>query len=336
MTTDIHNKRIILSRTDSIGDVVLTLPMAGVLKSLFPGCRIIFLGSTYTKPVVDVCKHVDEFLDWQSVKEFPEKEQTSILKKVDADLIIHVFPVKEIAKLAKKAGIPLRVGTTNRVYHWPYCNHLTRLSRKNSPHHEAQLNLKLLTAFGAKELYSIKEIPAFYGFSSVTPLHKRYVDLLDPGRFNLILHPKSKGSSKEWGIKNFEKLIGMLPHDKFRFFLTGTRAEGDQTVSLVVKYPFITDLSGQMTLPELISFISHADGLLAASTGPLHIAAAAGKFALGLYPSMKPLHPGRWAPLGIHASFLCEDGHNTTRQEILEIEPEMVRDRLLEMLSLVL
>jgi hypothetical protein len=41
--------RIILCRTDRIGDVILTLPMAGVLKEKFPGCTVIFLGRNYFK-----------------------------------------------------------------------------------------------------------------------------------------------------------------------------------------------------------------------------------------------------------------------------------------------
>ena len=38
---------ILISRADSIGDVVLTLPMAGVLKQILPGVKIIFLGKNY-------------------------------------------------------------------------------------------------------------------------------------------------------------------------------------------------------------------------------------------------------------------------------------------------
>jgi hypothetical protein len=53
-------KRIIISRTDNLGDVILTLPMAGILKSEIPGCYILFLGKKYTKPLVDACEHVDE------------------------------------------------------------------------------------------------------------------------------------------------------------------------------------------------------------------------------------------------------------------------------------
>ncbi|RYG01290.1 MAG: glycosyl transferase family 9, partial [Chitinophagaceae bacterium] len=41
-------ENIIISRTDSIGDVVLTLPMAKIIKQQFPDCRIAFLGKEYT------------------------------------------------------------------------------------------------------------------------------------------------------------------------------------------------------------------------------------------------------------------------------------------------
>ena len=60
----------------------------------------------------------------------------------------------------------------------------------------------------------------------------------------------------------------------------------------------VTDIMGRMNLDTFISFIAHCDGLVANSTGPLHIAAALGKDALGIYPPMRPIHPGRWAPLG--------------------------------------
>jgi ADP-heptose:LPS heptosyltransferase len=62
-----------------------------------------------------------------------------------------------------------------------------------------------------------------------------------------------------------------------------------------------------MALDQFIAFISRADGLVAASTGPLHIAAALGKVSVGLFAPMQPIHPGRWAPLGIRAGHLVLD-----------------------------
>jgi heptosyltransferase-3 len=62
-----------------------------------------------------------------------------------------------------------------------------------------------------------------------------------------------------------------------------------------------------LALPEFIAFIAAADGLVAGSTGPLHLAAALGRHALGLYPPIRPMHPGRWGPLGPHAEYLVFD-----------------------------
>ncbi|RZK27409.1 MAG: glycosyl transferase, partial [Hymenobacter sp.] len=75
--------------------------------------------------------------------------------------------------------------------------------------------------------------------------------------------------------------------------------------------PYIAaDLTGQLALPEFIAFIAAADGLVAGSTGPLHLAAALGRHTLGLYPPIKPMHPGRWGPLGPHAEYLVFDRPN--------------------------
>jgi ADP-heptose:LPS heptosyltransferase len=36
----------------------------------------------------------------------------------------------------------------------------------------------------------------------------------------------------------------------------------------------------------------------------LHLAAALGKYALGIYPPIRPLYPKRWAPLGKNADYI--------------------------------
>lgn len=58
---------ILISRTDGIGDVVLTLPLAGVIKHCFADVRVLFLGRTYTQAVVGMCGDVDEFLNWDEL-----------------------------------------------------------------------------------------------------------------------------------------------------------------------------------------------------------------------------------------------------------------------------
>jgi len=332
--------RIIISRTDSIGDVVLTLPMAGQLKKIFPFCQVIFLGKSYTKDVVEASDHIDEFVDWEVINKSDFASQIEMIKSLHADAIIHVFPVKSIAKLAYKAGIPFRIGTTGRIYHYFYCNKLVPFTRRRSPLHEAQLNFKLLSPFGFHYAFTLDEIRQNYGFSKIPPLNQDFAHLLDKNKFNLILHPKSKGSAREWGVRNFSDLISRLPDDKFRIFISGTLEEGlSVKEDLIDKHPNILDLTGRLSLRELIGFINVTDGLVAASTGPLHIAAALGKYALGLYPPIKPMDPGRWAPVGKKAEYLvlnknCSKCRKRNRCDCLEaITPEEVKNKLLTWLN---
>ena len=102
------------------------------------------------------------------------------------------------------------------------------------------------------------------------------------------------------------------------------------------RFPQVTDTCGRFTLEEFISFINATDGIVAMSTGPLHIAAALGKAAIGIFPPIRPMHPGRWAPVGKKAFALVADHEcRLCRKDGIckcmdEVTPEMVRDKLLE------
>ena len=215
------------------------------------------------------------------------------------------IPERFLAKIAYQSKIPKRIGTSHRIYHWFYCNQLIRLGRFRSNLHEAQLNLKLLRPFGANNLYKLREIQQLYGINRIKDLEPNLKSLIDPSKFNLILHPKSKGSAREWGLDNFGKFINSIPKDKFKIFISGTSEDKNALDPFLEKFKGeVIDITGQMNLASFISFINAADGLIASSTGPLHIAAALGKVAIGLYAPRRPIHPGRWSPIGPNSSYL--------------------------------
>ena len=156
----------------------------------------------------------------------------------------------------------------------------------------------------------------FYGFTKIPTLEKHYADLIDATKTPIILHPKSKGSAREWGLDNFSNLITQLDKTKHQLFISGTAQEGELVKDLISKHPEVTDLTGKLSLQQFIAFINHSDVLIAASTGPLHIAAALGKKAIGLFAPMRPIHPGRWKPIGNQATYLvlnknCSDCRKT-------------------------
>lgn len=300
-----NNKTIIISRTDSIGDVCLSLPICRALKLRFPKVHLVFLGKSYTKDIIAACVYVDAFLNWDDLQQFPEKESIARLKKIDAAAILHVFPNKQIAKWAFFAKIPHRIGTSHRLFHWYSCNHLLNFTRKKSDLHEAQLNFKLLHPLGI-------EVPSFEALKAEKILQPQAVllvqmaDQLHSGK-KVILHCKSQGSAVEWGIPNFIQLAEKLVQNGIQVIFTGTENEGQQFRSFLPKHPLILDTSGQLTLAELMALIDGVDALVAASTGPLHLAGLLGKRAIGLFSSRRPIHPGRWKPLGAQSESLMHD-----------------------------
>ena len=285
---------------------------------------------------------MDQFLDWDNIRNSGDSTtQTNKFADIGADVIIHAFPVKAICKFAFNARIKVRISTSHRWYTWPYCNKQVHFSRKKSGLHESLLNFKLLEPLGITEKITISNVPELYGLTKIsTVLPERLSSLITHEKFNLILHPKSKGSAREWGTDNFSRLIDLLPEKKFRIFITGTSSEGSLLKPFLEKHKArITDLTGEMTLSQLLSFISRCDGIIAASTGPLHVAAALGKISIGLYAPMRPIFPQRWAPIGQKARALviekeCNKCRHSPYCECIQaITPEDVAQTLMEFTS---
>jgi len=330
-------RRIIISRTDNLGDVILTLPLLGYLKTIMPDVRLFFIGKAYTHAVIDRCIHVDKFIDRGDILSNPQ-----VLHAIQADTIFFIYPDRQLARLSRKMGIPNRVSTGHRWFNWLYCNYRVNFSRLHSRLHESQLNFKLLSPFKIYWDFDLKEMAYHYGLVPILRDHSQY---LSGGYFNLILHPKSKGSAREWHLDNYFALAASLPADRFRIFITGLKEEGEairQEKPALFELGHVTDMTGKLSLDELMSFVSQADGLVACSTGVLHLAAALGKFAVGLYSPMKPIHPGRWMPIGNEANYLvinknCSDCRRTKECHCVnEITPEQVNQRILQYADLML
>jgi ADP-heptose:LPS heptosyltransferase len=177
--------RIIISRTDSIGDVVLTLPLAGLLKKYLPECTLYFLGKAYTRPVIEACTYVDRFLDKDELISLDQSGRTAFFKSLQADAIIHVFPDPLVMKSAFRACIPRRIGTAGRRQSWFWCNRLVWLPRKSSALHEAQLNIKLLKPLKIPADILLDAIPSLYGIH-IPPLNTQNL------KISKSTHPPSK------------------------------------------------------------------------------------------------------------------------------------------------
>jgi heptosyltransferase-3 len=306
-------KTIIISRTDSIGDVMLTLPLCVWLRNQFKDAKLIFLGKNYTKQIVACFEPIDQFVDWNEIENKPAEERIEYVSSFQADVIIHVFPNKDIASLAKKARIPIRIGTSHRLFHLLTCTHRINFTRKQSELHEAQLNFHLLKPFGLENIPFLEEVIKMTdAFKHVyTELPSEIEQTLANSEKSVILHPKSQGSAVEWPMESYIRLATHLVERGYTVFFTGTESEGCLFRSQLPKHPFIIDVTGKLTLAQLIYFIARIKNLVACSTGPLHIAGFCGIRTIGLFSPKKPIHPGRWKPLGKNVVTLVNDANCT-------------------------
>jgi len=313
MSTFAFPSSIAISRTDSIGDVIVTLPLCGFIKKHSPNTCIVFIGRSYTQAIVEACPYVDEFLNF-------DKHAESNLK---VDACVFAFPDPEVMQWVKAQGVKKRIATGSRIASWKYANDRVFFSRKNSDLHESQLNFYLLRPFGVNAIPSLEEIRTWH---ILKPQLESPIQL-EPNKRSVVFHMLSKGSALNWSLQQYQELAALLPAADFNIYITGTEEEGVRIRQGFQFDEHIIDVSGKLSLPQLIAFISSCDTLVAASTGPLHIASAVGIRAIGLYPSKRPMHPGRWMPLGAKATYL-EDG-NSEQKESLEITPEAVLKRIL-------
>jgi ADP-heptose:LPS heptosyltransferase len=285
---------------------MLTLPLCAWIKDSFDGVELLFLGRTYTKDVINCYgDYIDEFINWDDFQNAPKTEKIQKFRGLEADIIIHVFPSKEIAALAKKARIKTRVGTSHRAYHMVTCSHRVNFTRKRSGLHEAQLNFNLLKPFGLESLPEKAEIVEYTKAFKAPKVN--IPDEFSGLRDYYLLHPKSQGSALEWPMSKFIDLAKAISESGSKVVFTGTENEGRLFRDQVPWSESIFDSTGKLTLVQLIGLIQESKGLVACSTGPLHVAGFLGKKAVGLYSPRRPIHPGRWSPLGEWATSIVFD-----------------------------
>ena len=324
----------------ALGDVVAALPLAGIIKEQLPQLQICFIGSPYVRPLVDCCSQIDSFVDFNEVLKRP-----AILAELGIKIFINPFPHRELAAAAHQAGVPVRVGNLRRHKTARYCNRFVSYSRRRSGRHEILLNLENLAGVGLNPAYPLADIPRYFGLDRLPQLDGAGRQMLQPDRMNVIFHPKSNKNGREWPAAHYLAVAGMLPPERFNILVTGSRTEGDllrQEVPDLFALPHVTDACGSCSLPQFLALIGNADGMLASGTGPLHIAAAMGKHALGIFPPRADIDPAHWAPIGVKGEYLCLEhpcrpGGDRCPDEFpggacactAAITPEMVLERML-------
>lgn len=337
-------KNILVVRTDKIGDVVLTIPLAGILKKQFPEAKVTFLVQNYTKPLVECCSDIDQVICLQKKEDKTLiSENIKMLKKQDFDICITVSPKFKLAFILKAAGIKTRIGTGYRWYSFLF-NKKVYEHRKTAEKHELEYNVNLLSQIGIKQNISPKTVEFNIHPESKTDSNvkqKLEKQKIDPAKTSVILHPGSGGSAVDWPQEHFLQLTELMARElDINIFVTGSESEKELCQKLVVSQN-VYNLAGQFNLAELVSLVNFSEMMIANSTGPIHIGAALGKFTIGFYPKIRVCSAERWGPY-TNKKVLFEPeicGSDCTRKQCEQIDcmksinPEQVFEKIKKVLE---
>jgi lipopolysaccharide heptosyltransferase II len=292
-------KNLLVVRTDRIGDVILSLPVARAVKKHFPDCKITYLVRNYTEDLVLHHPFIDEYIPLiEKDDKLDLNLNIRLLKQKKFDSSIIVNPTFKTSLMIFLSRIPLRIGTGYRWYSWLF-NSKVYEHRKDARRHELEYNLGMLKNIGIDEEVTTATVKFDLtpSESALDFINRLFInENISDDKPIIIFHPGSGGSSIDIPLYKFEELIKILLQ-KFnvRILITGLEQERTICQKLVINDSVI-NLAGKLSLSQLIALTSKAKLFIANSTGPIHIAAALGIPVIGFYPKILACSSNRWGP----------------------------------------
>jgi len=291
---------ILILRTDRIGDVILSTPVATALKRRYPEAKVSMMVRPYTQEILQGHPDIDEILVYD-----PEGEHKGgggflrllgEIKERKFDLALVLHPHLRLALLLFFARVKIRIGTGYRFYSFLF-NRRVYEHRKLAQKHELEYNMDVAQKAGAdpREVKFKFFIPE-EAKRKVNSILKTF-GIADGERF-IILHPGSGGSARDWPLENFSQLAKkMISELGVHVIITGERGE-KSLIDRIMRPPKakLHRCDGQLTLKELAALIQRADLVISNSTGPMHLAVALGREVLAFFCPIIPCSPKRWGP----------------------------------------
>ncbi|MDD5362521.1 MAG: glycosyltransferase family 9 protein [Ignavibacteria bacterium] len=298
--------KVLVSRTDKIGDVILSLPLINEIKRLIPKSRITFLISNRLENLIEGYRDIDSVVYFEKFE--GQKEFIDFLEAGKFDAAISVFPRSEIASAFYRSKIRIRVGTSYRWYSFLF-NYRIKEHRKYSEKHESDYNLNLLK-FLTDDISYEKKFYFTYTDTEFQALQNKLASAgFDINSKFLIIHPGSKGSAYDLPVEKMIDLSSKINnrHEDYIVVITGSENEKELADKFADERGGVFNAAGLINLRELMILIDKCSLFISNSTGPIHIAGALNKSIAGFYPNSAPMNSERWGPLSNNALIIRPD-----------------------------
>jgi predicted lipopolysaccharide heptosyltransferase III len=297
-------KRILLIQLGDIGDVILTLPAIRAIRENFPQSRLVVCVREKAREIIEDCPWASDVM---TVRKERKKLKASILDQVcwlrelrshRFDLAIDLRTGTRGAIIAGFSGAGTRIGrfaADGRLWRNRVFTHLVT-PPDESLQYAAEHNLNMLSPLGLNIRDKALQI--------AIPHHRKEAaarlfcrENIPTNRPLLAFHPFSLWKYKEWQVDSCVELIDDIQQRyDVTVVITGSaeeRGRADHVAARCRATPF--NLAGKTSIGELAAVLSLCVAFIGVDTAALHLAAAAGVPALGIFG---PSPPVIWAPRG--------------------------------------
>jgi heptosyltransferase II len=305
-------KRILVTRTDRIGDVVLSLPAIKAARKAFPDAYIAVMVQSRIDDLLKGNPDINEVIVYDKNKKHKgflrniSFVKQLRLKRFDTALILHT--TKRVNLICFLAGIPRRIGYARGKADFLLTDRI-EYTKKLGEKHEAEYSLDILRHIGIDPEFSN---PIIYVQSQDEQKAEEILKGLyvNKGERFAILHPGASCPSKMWPLENFAKIGDMLTENfkiKTMINLAPSQAYlGEKVRDMMDNKPVF--FCGPTTLGELAALFKRASLVISNDSGPVHIASGVGVPVISIFGrNQKGLSPTRWKPLGTNAIAIHKD-----------------------------
>ncbi|MBC8146268.1 MAG: glycosyltransferase family 9 protein [bacterium] len=290
-------RRILVCRTDGLGDVVLTLPIAVALKKLLPDSEVSFMVQPEMAPIARRISEIDLVLPVSGFR-----RALHLMRISRPDAVIFARPDVRLALDAVAARIDVRIGTGYRWYSGLFTRWVYEHRRKGAKH-EAEYGVGLLAPLFDEKLEVVMPELEVSEEGTADAAQR----LVDAGitRY-VVIHPGSRGSASTYPSASFAKVARALIDESPGLSVIVTAGPGEDALAAEVATSAgerATVFSG-MSLDTFSELLRGAAGFIGLSSGPAHLAALVHTPVVALYPGLPPVWPVRWEPWGEHVTTL--------------------------------
>ena len=288
---------MLITRTDRIGDFVQALPVfEAVCKQL--NIEFTVLCQDTVLPILENNPFVKSVIAINSGDSIDKTISEINPYKFDALLVLVNDPITTNL-LPYLKSIPIKIGPLNKPKALIHYSHPALQKRSRSLQNEAEYNLKLLKIFDPNINVQIKP-KVYVGSAEKALLKKAFVTIQFDKRKTIIFHSGMSGSALNWNFKYYQELFSKLAELDVNIILTGYSEIEEKRNDILLKQlrfqNFVYNLTGKLTLRDLIVLHSLSDVFIGPSTGPTHIANACGLKIFSFYPPIQVQSKQRWQP----------------------------------------